>query len=171
MQNNLAAILCAPWTAHILCATGFVIFLDYSHRQLLIEKDLTSTLITHCKPQNEFSVWRRFVGETLNSVSKHNHCITRYFPQELFYLAALISDSCHPLSSLVYDITLLFLHSVAHCTLQTSVPVCCFIHTAVSVLSPTMRSGPRLSTHSLYRLDLDSDPTTLKCNCSVKELE
>lgn len=41
---------------------------------------------------------------------------------------------------LTLDITLLFLHSEGYYTLQTSVSVCYFIYTAVSMLSPTVRS-------------------------------
>lgn len=52
----------------------------------------------------------------LNPLSKHTLYITGFFPQEPFYLPALISDSFRPLSSSVCDITLLFLFGEGYYT-------------------------------------------------------
>lgn len=78
MQNSIPSVLCALWTVPI-CVFVFVLFLLFIWTITPIEKDLTSTLFGRCKPQNEFSLWRCFVGDTLNSVSKQSHYITRSF--------------------------------------------------------------------------------------------
>lgn len=134
----------------VYCALYFVCvcFLFITKTLTLTEKSPPPPYSAAVNPRNEFSFWWCLVGDTLKSISKHNHCITRSFPQDLFYLPPLISDSFHSLSSPVYDITLLFLPGEGYYTLRTSVPVCCSVHTAVSVLSAAVRSEHPLASQA-----------------------
>lgn len=94
--------------------------------QELAENDLGPSLFCRCRPCDEFSLWWRFVGDTLNPLGAKSlqSCL---FPPEAFDQQLVFA----PLSSSACNYTLLFLW-----TLQLCVPLCCCIHTAVSLLSP-----------------------------------
>lgn len=155
MQNSTLSVLSAQWTVSV-CICVFV------HN-----RDLTS--FSPCKPQNEFSLWRCFVGYTLNSESLKAHSLNNYL---FFSSRALLSAPLIISPSFILSLRYYIIISQKWSPLQTSVPVCCCIHTAVSVLFPAVRSNPCLRAYSLYRLDLNFDPTTFTTwNYTVKQPE
>lgn len=102
MQMSTLSVLCGLWTVPIpIC--------------VLVHNLELAVFILSAKPQNEFSLWWCFVGET-EFVKAHPLFKYWLFSSTALSSAALIGDSFHPLSSLVWDITLLFLKSEARCT-------------------------------------------------------
>lgn len=98
-------------------------------------------------------------------------CNSLHFPPFIFlYLPALITDSFHPLSSRVYNITLSCLRSDANYARQTSVPVAPY--TQLCLCSRPLRGRAPVWAPTLFSdLTWILTPATFAWDCPVKEPE
>lgn len=168
MQKIVSKVYCVDyeWNPSVFVGVSLVrVFFCYLYSLSHLLETASSHYSATVNPWNEFSLWQFFAGDMLNPLSKRSLYITRFFPQESFYLPALISDSLRPLSSSAGDITLLFLLSEGYYT-QRNCLSSVLLHTHSWVCAG--RSKPLSYTHSLYSLNPDCDPTTLPCTCSAE---
>ena len=134
MQNSFPTLLCAVWSEHV-CNFRIIHINNQSLQQQQQKKPSPPHQSATVNPERnppcdgavQVILWTRLLTE-------QSLC----FPQELFYPPALISDSFHPLSSPVYDITLLF---PPHWSSQHTADVCArlLLHTHTQLC---LCSGP-----------------------------
>ena len=110
--SNVAANHLGVWTApqSTLMTTcsqlTFLFVLNFSYyfftwtRRKLVEKDLGLSLFRHCQPCDEFSLWWRFVGDTLNPLTAMSlqNCL---FPREAFD-QQLVFALFHPQPAIIH---------------------------------------------------------------------